>query len=311
MDELTNKISEKESRVCLGLDPSFQGPASIPQFLLETFDNAPSEAILEFNTRILEAVQDIVPVVKPQLAFYMANDALDALKKTISKAKQLGLMVILDAKFNDIGNTSEAYATTAFDVFGADAVTVNGYLGTDCIEPFLKNPDKADKAIFVLVKTSNKSSGEFQDLFSLSAPDVPLTVPSATFANETLERNYVQMARLVSTWNEQFTSPGEEFGKVGVVIGATYPEQLKQLRSLLPGAFILIPGYGAQGATAVDVKHGFTSKGTGAIVNSSRALLYAYALSKTNACEPENFEAATRKETEQMRVEINAALGEY
>lgn len=307
MDELTKKISEKESRVCLGLDPSFQGQASIPQFLLETFDNTPSEAILEFNTRIMEAVQDIVPVVKPQLAFYMANDAMDALKKTISKAKQLGLIVILDAKFNDIGNTSEAYATTAFDVLGADAVTVNGYLGTDCIESFLRNPDKA---IFVLVKTSNKSSGDFQDLFSISAPDVPLTVPSATFANETLERNYVHMARLVSTWNEQFIDPGANFGKIGVVIGATYPEQLKQLRSLVPGTFILIPGYGAQGATAADVKHGFTSEGSGAIVNSSRALLYAYALSKRNACEPENFEDATRKETEQMRAEINAALAE-
>jgi orotidine-5'-phosphate decarboxylase len=306
MDELAQQISEKNSRVCLGLDPTFQGQASIPRFLLDTFESSQPEAIYEFNARILEAVHDIVPVVKPQLAFYMAHDALDTLKKTIKKAKKLGLLVILDGKFNDIGNTSDAYATAAFDVLGADAVTVNGYLGTDCVEPFLKRPGKG---IFVLVKTSNKSSGEFQDLFSLPLPNVPAGEPAATVQNAVVERNYIRMAKLVATWNGQFKESGTgAFGKAGVVVGATYPQQLKEIRAILRDAFILVPGYGAQGATAADVRHGFDADGSGAVINSSRALLYAYSLSKKYACPAETFETATRKETEQMRGEINAAL---
>ncbi len=306
MDELARKVSEKNSRVCLGLDPTFQGQASIPKFLVDAFDGSQPEAIYEFNARILEAVHDIVPVVKPQLAFYMAHDALDTLKKTIKKAKKLGLLVILDGKFNDIGNTSEAYATAAFDVLGADAVTVNGYLGTDCVEPFLKRPGKG---IFVLAKTSNKSSGEFQDLFSMPIPDAPPGNPTALVNDAALERNYVRMVKLVADWNDRFKDPEPaSYGKAGVVVGATYPQQLREIRALLPGAFILVPGYGAQGATAADVRHGFTTGGSGAIINSSRALLYAYALSKKHSSPAESFEKATRKETEQMRDEINAAL---
>nr|MDO8086636.1 orotidine-5'-phosphate decarboxylase [Candidatus Sigynarchaeum springense] len=306
MDELARRIAEKNSRVCVGLDPALQGQASMPRFLLDAAKDSRSDAILEFNERILEAVQDIVPAVKPQLAFYMAYDAMDALKKTIKKAKKLGLLVILDGKFNDIGNTSDAYATAAFDVLGADAVTVNGYLGTDCVEPFLKRPGKG---IFVLAKTSNKSSGEFQDLFSMPVADAPAGKSSTLVGDAALERNYVRMVKLVAGWNERFKDPGPAtYGKAGVVAGATYPEQLREVRALLPGAFILVPGYGAQGATAADVKHGFTTDGSGAIVNSSRALLYAYALSKKHACPAVSFEKATRKETEQMRDEINAAL---
>jgi orotidine-5'-phosphate decarboxylase len=305
MDDLAKQIAEKRSRVCLGLDPTFQGQAAIPKFLLDSFDNSPAEALLEFNARVLEAVHDVVPVVKPQLAFYMALDAMGALKHTIAKAKKLGLLVILDAKFNDIGSTSDAYATAAFDVLGADAVTVNGYLGTDCVESFLKKPGKG---IFVLAKTSNKSSGEFQDLFSAPVPAVPATEFTAAAFSGSLERNYMRMTRLVAKWNDQFKEAGTTHGKAGVVVGATYPEQLKHVRTVLPNGFILIPGYGAQGATAVDVKHGFAANGTGAIINSSRALLYAYAVSKKHACAPERFDEATRKETEQMRDEINAVL---
>ncbi|MEX2681670.1 MAG: orotidine-5'-phosphate decarboxylase [Candidatus Sigynarchaeota archaeon] len=306
MDELARQIAEKNSRVCVGLDPTFQGQASIPRFLLDASKNSRSEAILEFNARILETVHDIVPAVKPQLAFYMAHDAMDALKKTIQKAKKLGLLVILDGKFNDIGSTSEAYATAAFDVLGADAVTVNGYLGTDCVEPFLK---RRGKGIFVLAKTSNKSSGEFQDLFSMPIPDAPAGKTSTLVGDAALERNYVHMVKLVAGWNEQFKDPGMiTYGKAGVVVGATYPEQLREVRALLPNAFILVPGYGVQGATAEDVKHGFAANGSGAVVNSSRALLYAYTLSKKHACPAESFEKATRQETEQMRDEINAAL---
>ncbi|MBN2150053.1 MAG: orotidine-5'-phosphate decarboxylase, partial [Candidatus Lokiarchaeota archaeon] len=250
MDELARRIAEKGSRVCLGLDPAFQGQASIPRFLLDAAGGSRPEAIFEFNSRILEAVHDVVPVVKPQLAFYMAHDAMDALKRTIKKAKGLGLLVILDGKFNDIGSTSEAYATAAFDVLGADAATVNGYLGTDCVEPFLKRPGKG---AFVLAKTSNKSSGEFQDLFSMPLADLPAGRPTALVGDAALERNYVRMVKLVAAWNEQFKDPGTAtYGKAGVVVGATYPEQLREVRALLPGAFILVPGYGAQGATAAD-----------------------------------------------------------
>ncbi len=324
-DNLAAKVDEKNSRVCLGLDPFLDGKAAIPRFILDQHPDDKNGAILEFNTRVLEAVGDIIPVVKPQSAFYEAHDAHHALKETIRIAKKMGLLVILDAKRNDIGSTSEAYATAAFDIMQADALTVNAYLGTDGVIPFLKHDGKG---IFVLVKTSNPGSGDFQDLFSVSLPGIPAELSRVAVnqgmhdslvvesrgdvlhvGNILLERNYLQMAKLVNRWNDESKERGTgKYGAVGAVVGATYPAQLKQLRAVMGSAFLLVPGYGTQGGTANDVKHGFLPGGTGAIVNSSRALLYAYALSKEHATAPERFCDATRVETLKMRDEINAAL---
>jgi orotidine-5'-phosphate decarboxylase len=315
MDTLNDKIREMNNVVCLGLDPTLQGKACIPQFIVNAHEGDADGAILEFNQRILEAVGDLVPVVKPQFSFYVANDALHALKETIAAAKKAGILTILDAKMNDIGNTSEAYAKAAFLTLGADAVTVNGYLGWDCIEPFFACKGRG---IFVLVKTSNQSSVDFQDLFTVAVPDVDPKAMSLTIdagsplpgdvGSITLERNFVRMGRLVLDWNAKVREEGDMFGAAGAVVGATYPDQLTYLRGLIPDVFFLIPGYGAQGATAADIRGGFTPEGTGAVVNSSRGLLYAYQLSKTNQRPPEEFEQATRAELEQMNAEIKAAL---
>lgn len=307
MDELSEKTKEKNSHVCLGMDPRFSGKASIPEFLIKEHGGDRDKIILDFNTRLLEEAGDLVAVIKPQIAYYEAHDAMDALKGTIALAKKMGMLVILDAKRNDIGSTSEAYAKAIFDNLGADMTTVNPYLGSDCVAPFL---ERDGKGTFILVKTSNASSVEFQDLFSARLDDVPADEFQVTTAGRdlVLERNYIKVARLVLEWNEKFGGENEHYGRAGAVVGATFPAQLKRLRALLKDVFFLIPGYGAQGATAADIKHGFDGDGSGAVVNSSRGLLYAYALSKDNACEPEKFATATRNEITQMNESISKTL---
>ncbi|MFX0103352.1 MAG: orotidine-5'-phosphate decarboxylase [Candidatus Hodarchaeota archaeon] len=307
MDKLSENIKEKKNYVCLGMDPRFSGKASIPDFLIKESEGDFNKIILEFNSRLLEEVSDLVAVIKPQIAYYEAYDAMDALKKTIDLAKKKGLLIILDAKRNDIGSTSEAYAKAIFENYDADMTTINPYLGTDCVAPFLKREGKGS---FILVKTSNPSSIEFQDLFSTKLEDVPGNEFQATIKEKdvVLERNYIKVARLVLEWNQEFTGIDECFGRAGAVIGATFPEQLKHLRALLKEVFFLIPGYGAQGATVGDIKHGFDDEAGGAVVNSSRGLLYAYTLSKNNACKPEKFATATRNEIIQMNESIASVL---
>ena len=300
MESLNERVQELGCAVCVGMDPRFSGKARIPDYLLEEHDNDQNSTILEFNVRILEAVGDIVPVIKPQFAYYEARDALDALKQTIQKAKNKGILVILDAKMNDIGSTSQAYATAAFEGQGADRGTVNGELGTERGKPVL---DREDNGIFILVKTSNPSSIEFQDLFSVNIGDIDASKMATTISGQkiTLERNYMKMARLVNLWNDEYRSQSEKFGPTGAVIGATFPTQLKELRRFMPDSMFLIPGFGAQGGTAKDVKPGFHDDGSGAVVNSSRGLLYAYEKSEIHACAPENFENATRNELMMMK----------
>ncbi|MHA1679689.1 MAG: orotidine-5'-phosphate decarboxylase [Promethearchaeota archaeon] len=308
LERLDEKMQELECFVCLGMDPRFTGKALIPPYIVKEHDGDKNEIIKEFNTRILEGVAGLVPAIKPQMAYYAAWGAWDALEHTISLAKKLGIMVILDGKRNDIGSTSEAYARAMFETLGADCATVNPYLGTDCIEPFLERPGTG---IFVLVKTSNPSSREIQDLFSVSLPGIPQDVFTTTIAYKRgleLERNYVKVARLVNQWNSMKENDWDTFGPAGAVVGATFPAQLKYLRSIMKHSLFLIPGFGFQGGNPESVKHGFLPGRSGSIVNSSRALLYAYSLSKQHSCAPDKFEEATAKELISMNENILKAL---
>lgn len=259
-DRLVQAIKEKGSPICVGLDPHFE-------LLPEAFKKQkPFEAIWNFNRAILDAISSLVPIVKPQLAFYerWGVEGMRAFWETIKYAKELGLLVLVDGKRNDIGSTAQAYAEAYLSSeaggFGAyvDALTVNAYLGSDGIRPFVEICKKEDKGIFVLVKTSNPSSGELQDLELKSG-----------------EKLKEKLAKDLALWGQELTGKSG-YSSLGAVVGATYPEDLQSLRKLMPQQILLIPGFGAQGATAQDLKTCFDQKGGGAIVNSSRGITFAY-----------------------------------
>lgn len=273
IDILINKIKEKNNPTVAGLDPKLDYiPDDIKQEAFkkygETFEGA-ANALFEFNKTLIDHLCDIVPAVKPQAAYYemYGAEGIKCLKKTIDYAKSNGMYVILDAKRGDIGATSEAYASaylgktkigdTETAAFDADCMTVNPYLGTDGIAPFVKQCEENQKGIFVLVKTSNKSSGELQDLKSGG------------------KHIYEHMAELVKEWGSSVVGT-HGYSSVGAVVGATYPEQAEQLRRLMPRTYFLVPGYGAQGGGAKDVKPCFNEDGLGAIVNASRSIMCAY-----------------------------------
>jgi len=256
-DLLIDQIKQK-SPICVGLDPD---PSKIPSYLLR--DYSLTNAILRFNQEIIDAVADLVPVIKPQVAYYekMGIDGLKALKITIEHARKQGLIVIADGKRNDIGSTSDAYADAFLKTgsdFESDALTVNPYLGSDGILPFVNACSTYNKGLFVLLKTSNPSSGEFQDL-----------------KLENGEMLYERVADYISSWGENII--GESgYSSIGSVVGAYYPEVLYNLRVAHPRQIFLVPGYGAQGATAEDLRCAFDALGGGAIINSSRGIIYAY-----------------------------------
>lgn len=303
LDRLIRAIEEKNNPTVAGLDPKLE---YIPAFIREeayarfgqTLEGA-AAAIRRFNRGLIDALCDIVPAVKPQCAYYemFGWPGMRVLADTISYAKQKGLFVIIDGKRNDIGSTMEAYADAHLGTvevgqavhtpFGGDALTVNGYLGSDGIRPLLKACAKEDKGIFLLVKTSNPSSGELQDRLIDGRPV------------------YEIMGEMAEAWGEDQRG---EFGysSVGAVVGATYPQQLEQLRKALPHTFFLVPGYGAQGGGAGDVAGAFDENGRGAVINSSRAIMCAY---KKEGCAEDDFAAAARREAERMRDEINGAIG--
>jgi orotidine-5'-phosphate decarboxylase len=287
-DRLITKIIATKNPTVLGLDPKLD---YIPVDLKEkayaehgkTLEGA-ADALLRFNKALIDAVYDLVPAVKPQAAFYEMYgwQGVRALAATIAYAQSKGMFVIVDGKRGDIGSTMEAYAngwlgTTEVEginyvPFGGDALTVNGYLGTDCIEPLLKVCQNQDKGIFVLVKTSNPSSSELQDI---------------TSDGKTI---YEIMASLSERWGESL--PGKHgYHGLGVVIGATYPEQLTELRRMFPKLFFLVPGYGAQGGGGASVAGAFDKDGMGAIVNASRSIMCAWqktpGLSLTDAARAE------------------------
>ncbi|MFW9826845.1 MAG: orotidine-5'-phosphate decarboxylase [Candidatus Thorarchaeota archaeon] len=302
IEDLIHLINEKKSVVCMGLDPRMDKEGEIPQYLIEELQT-PNNIIREFNKILIENTYDLIPVIKPQIAFYEKYEAMDALKETIKFAHSKDLLVILDAKRNDIGSTSEAYAYSIFKNLEADACTINAYLGFDGVKPFLSYKDRG---VFVLTKTSNPTSVEFQDLFSIKLDNVPDEISKYEVKNKILKRNYLQIAELIKFWSKNL-SKWSDFTNIGAVVGATYPQELKEIRDVLKNSFILIPGYGAQGAHVKDIKNGFFENGIGAVVNSSRNIIYAY--DKSKIYNQENFELAARDEIIKMNKIINTEIG--
>lgn len=302
-ERLIEKIIQTQNPTVVGLDPKLDYiPGHIKEAAFGKFGKTlegAAEAFLQYNKGIIDAICDIVPAIKPQCAFYEALgwQGVKALSETIAYAKEKGMFVITDGKRNDIGSTVEAYAQAHLGTvevegetltpFGADALTVNGYLGTDGIAPLVKVCKAQDTGIFVLVKTSNPSSGELQDRLLEGGESV-----------------YAAMGAMCEHWGED--NRGESgYSAVGVVIGATYPEQLAELRKKLPHSLILVPGYGAQGGGARDVIDAFDDRGLGAIVNSSRAILTAWQKQKRPG---EEYAAAAREEALRMQADITGHL---
>lgn len=305
-DRLQNKIDQMKNPTVIGLDPMLH---YIPSDLLDLFRQqcddpamATGLAIAEFNRRLIDAVCDIVPAVKPQLACYeqYGIHGLEALRQTVLYAQKKGMLVIADGKRNDIGSTAEAYARaflgtarmiddTEQAFLAADCITLNGYLGTDGIEPFLELCRSQNKGVFILVRTSNASAGDFQDL---ALADGRLV--------------YEAMADQVNEWGQQLIGQCG-YSSAGAVVGATWPRQAVELRKRMPHTFMLIPGYGAQGAAAAEAVAGFGEDGKGGIVNASRSLMLAW---KKHDMEQDLFDLACRKEALRMRTELTQALEE-
>ncbi len=301
IQKLIESIREKRSVVCMGLDPRMDERGQIPEYLKDDLDN-PDDIILEFNKVLIDNACDLIPIIKPQIAFYEMYESYRALKETIKYAQKKDLLVLLDSKRNDIGATSKAYAQSAFEAYGTDACTLNAYLGFDSLQPFL---NYKTKGIFVLVKTSNPSSSDFQDLFSARLDEIDKNQVEITQANIRLERNYIHMARLVANWGQELHQI-DDFNNLGVVVGATYPSEMKYVRSIVEKSFFLIPGYGAQGGTAADIKPAFNDSGLGGIVNSSRSIMFAY---NSKNLPEDHFGQAAREEIEDMNEKINKSIG--
>ena len=303
IDKLINKIKETNNPTVMGLDPRYD---MLPNCIKEKYNGSIEkicEGILEYNKTLIDSVYDIIPAVKPQMAFYemFGIEGIKCFKETCKYAKEKGMIVILDAKRGDIGTTASGYSNAYLGktplgnfeeaFFDVDFITVNPYLGSDGIKPFIENCQKYDKGIFVLVKTSNPSSGELQDLKLENGKTIYETVGS-----------------LVENWGESLRG---EYGysSVAAVVGATYPEQLKVLREELPHTFFLIPGYGAQGGKAKDIALGFDKNGLGGIINASRSLMCAYKSDLWNEkFVDEDYAKATRAEAVRMKNELNEEI---
>ena len=304
INKLTAKIQKTNAPIVVGLDPMLN---YIPKHVQEkafkeygeTLEGA-AEAIWQFNKEIVDKTYDLIPAVKPQIAMYeqFGIPGLMAYKKTVDYCKSKDLVVIGDIKRGDIGSTSAAYAVghlgkvqvgeNKIAAFDEDFATVNPYLGSDGVKPFIDVCKEEKKGIFVLVKTSNPSSGEFQDQLIDGRP------------------LYELVADKVLEWGSE-TMDGE-YSNVGAVVGATYPEMGKVLRKIMPKAYILVPGYGAQGGQGKDLVHFFNEDGLGAIVNSSRGIIAAYKQEKYARFGEENFGDASRAAVEDMIADIDGAL---
>lgn len=302
IEKLIQLITEKQSVVSMGLDPRMDKEGEIPKYLINQYKH-PDQIILEFNKELIEKTYDLIPVIKPQIAFYEKYEAINALKETIKFAHKNDLLVILDSKRNDIGTSSKAYADATYNNYKADACTINAYFGIDGVKPFL---DYKKKGLFVIVKTSNPSSRDFQDLFSTKIENISNSQTEIEIEKIKLERNYLKMARLVYHWGLNLEKDRSGFHNLGVVVGATYPNELKRIREIVENSYILIPGYGAQGAQAIDVKYGFKKNGLGGIVNSSRGVIFAY--NKDSKYTPEKFAVAARDEIINMNNKINREI---
>ena len=284
IDRLIESMERMANPTALGLDTR-------AEYLPRSFAGEDStEGIYRYNCALVDALADIIPCVKVQIAYYemLGPSGIQVFRDTLLYARQKGMLTIADVKRNDIGATAEAYAAAYLGAdapFPADFVTLNAYLGSDGIVPFLKECKKNDGGVFILVRTSNPSASEFQDF---SVEGRPL---------------YEHVGEKIAQWGEGLM--GEcGYSSVGAVVGATWPEESKKLRKLLPHTFFLVPGYGAQGATAQDLQGCFDAQGRGAVINASRSLLCAHQKQKTD-----DFVLAARNEALRMRDEIRSALG--
>ncbi len=307
IDRLVEQIKKKNNPTVMGLDPRIE---SVPAYIKneaykkygQTLKGA-SEAILEFNKKLIDATADLIPAVKPQMAFFelLGEEGVRVFRETCEYAKAKDLLVIGDVKRGDIGSTAEAYSSAYLGkvkieqreqaVFDIDFITINPYLGQDSIEPFLEDCTRYGKGIFILVKTSNKSSGDVQDILN--------------FGGKFL---FEHVAGLVDKWGKVLVGQSG-YSAVGAVVGATYPDQIITLREVLEKAFILVPGYGAQGGTSADAAKAFKKDGLGAIVNASRSIAQAYKSDrwKNTYCE-ERFDEVARVEVIRMRDELNKEI---
>ena len=304
INKLISNIRKTNAPIVVGLDPMLN---YIPEHIQkkafaefgETLEGA-AEAIWQYNKGIVDATYDLIPAVKPQIAMYeqFGIPGLIAYKKTVDYCKSKDLVVIVDIKRGDIGSTSAAYAvghlgqvqvgSRKYAGFDEDFATVNPYLGSDGVKPFMDICKEEKKGIFVLVKTSNPSSGEFQDRVIDGRP------------------LYELVGEKVAQWGDELV--GDEYSYVGAVVGATYPEMGKVLRKIMPKTFILVPGYGAQGGKGADLVHFFNEDGLGAIVNSSRGIIAAYKQEKYKEFGAENYADASRAAVKDMIADISGAL---
>lgn len=305
MDRLIDKIKQTNNPTVIGLDPGYEKlPNCIKERYTEDIEGA-CKGIVEFNKNLIDAVYDIIPAVKINIAFYemYGLKGMEIFEDTCKYAKQKGMIVITDIKRGDIGTTAQCYSNAFLgktkignfeeSIYDVDFVTVNAYMGIDSVKPFIEDCKKYNKGIFILVKTSNPSSGDLQDL-----------------KLETGEEVYSKVADLVEEWGEDLRGK-YGYSSVSAVVGATYPKQLKDLRENAPHTYFLIPGYGAQGGKAEDIVLGFDAKGLGGIVNASRSLMCAYKSDKWNTqFKEEQYALATRAEAIRMRDELNKAIKE-
>lgn len=302
--KLIKKIKKTKAPICVGLDPMLEYiPAHVTKKAYsefgETLEGA-AEAVWQFNKEIVDATADLIPSVKPQIAMYeqFGLEGLKAYDKTVKYCQEKGLIVIGDVKRGDIGSTSAAYAmghigrvqvgSQTWAAFDTEYITVNPYLGTDGVKPFVDVCNEYNKGLFVLVKTSNPSSGEFQDRLIDGRP------------------LYELVAEKVVEWGD--ASMDGAYSNVGAVVGATYPEMGRALRKLMPRTYFLVPGYGAQGGTAEDLKHCFNEDGLGAIVNSSRGIIAAYKKEPYKRFGAEHYGEAARQAVIDMIADINSVL---
>ncbi len=298
IDTLIDKIREYKNPTVVGLDTNFDYLPDNMKDGISNFKDA-ADAVLAFNKKIIDAIYDIVPCVKVQIAYYemYGVEGMRAFLETLRYASSKGMLVMTDAKRNDIGATAECYAKAFLgetkvnesvgSAFDSDFLTVNAYLGTDGIKPFLDWMKKRDKGIFVLVKTSNRSSGELQDMLLQNGKTV-----------------YEYMGSLVEAWGQEYIGR-YGYSSVGAVVGATHPKQAEILRREMPHTFFLIPGYGAQGGKAEDLKVCFDKDGNGGIVNSSRGILCAYKQEKYLGMD---FDNAARQACIDMKNDLNSVI---
>ena len=307
INKLVSKIQKTNAPIVVGLDPMLNYiPKHIQDKAYAEFGETPAgaaEAIWQYNKAIVDATYDLIPAVKPQIAMYeqFGVEGVKAFQKTVDYSHEKDLVVISDVKRGDIGSTSAAYAvghlgkvqigSKFYSAFDGDFATVNPYLGTDGIKPFVDVCKEEKKGIFILVKTSNPSSGEFQDRMIDGRP------------------LYEWVGEKVAEWGADCM--GDSYSYVGAVVGATYPEMGKVLRDIMPKSYILVPGYGAQGGQGKDLVHFFNKDGLGAIVNSSRGIIAAYKQDKYKemGITEENFADASRQAVIDMVDDIAGALG--